>query len=361
MMVSLLAGITVAAFLGLWQIPLKFMLYYHPERAALWFIKPLVFLTTSNINTRVTSTFIEYSGVNVYAGYLTIMITLLLTPLVLYFKKISLSWKLVSALSLGLLLVNLVLTKGRAAYITLIATLIYIACQNDRLRRPLLMAILIASICAVTAVPMVRNSVLEIFSATSVSNQERALIYKPAFEQALNRPIFGYGDGHSGRKVVMDKSTGQWIESKDKVYFTIYTAKDRQAQADYYASKGIIAIQRPHNIFLTTIIDTGLFGCLALIYLFICLIQATRTLYLKRKDDLQYIFALGLSGAFISIVVYGLFHDSLNARPYAMLFWILLGLTGAALKVTTEHKSGKTYVTRGKKAINKRRKKKKQE
>jgi O-antigen ligase len=343
---AILSSAIVVAILGFFQLPLK----HSDILAANPLFKPLLFLTTSSSPSRVCSTFIEYTGVNVYSGYLIIIFILLFTPFLFLHRKLSNTWKLAGTISALILLFNLVLTKGRAAYIALFATLLYVFWQNKHLQKALLFGLSLLTIGSILFVPLVRDTVLDIFNSKSTSNQERAQIYLPALRQIAERPLFGFGDGHAGRKIIRDQRNGRWEAFDVNEYFDprfkkITTYDEKQA---YYAAHGIRVINRPHNIYLTTAIDTGLFGLCAFLYLFYVLLLATITLYKKYPDKPEGVIALALSGAFLSIVAYGFLHDSLNARPYAMLFWILIGLTGTTLKLVSTSKSGKRQVASGK-------------
>ncbi len=347
---AIISSAVIVAFIGFFQIPLR----HSVSLAANPLMQPLLFLKASDHPSRVCSTFIEYSGVNVYAGYLAAVLMLLLVPLILNIKKLNWRSLLGNVLAAAILLASLVLTKGRAAYIALFLSFCCVFWQVRALRRPLMTGLVAVSIAAFILVPPVQYAILDIFDRTSSSNQERAVLYGPAFRQILQRPLTGFGDGHSGRKIVFNKAAGAWEESHDKTYFSFTSIQSVYDKAEYYRKKGIVQIQRPHNIYLTTMIDMGIFGLAALIYLFYALISSLLAIYRKKANTHEGLLALAFAGVFFSYAAYGLLHDSLNARPYAMLFWILIGMTGATLNNMSSVKSGKRRVASGKRKQKKR-------
>ncbi|MFC1517573.1 O-antigen ligase family protein [Candidatus Margulisiibacteriota bacterium] len=331
---ALIGGITSVSILGL----LQFFFRLKPSLVDIIFFKPFSFLRVWNHPTRISGTFISQSGVNVYSAFLIAIIALLIAQFILYkWASLKRSSHIIYLSCLILLLINLVLTRGRAAYIALFGALLFMFFQNKKRRQHLIITLLIISSLMLIFIPTVRITLADIFSTTSSSNQERLAIYKPALKQLIKKPIFGWGDGHSGRKVIFNKKINKWEESKDKRYFVYTSRKTLAEKTAYYKAKGIIPIQRPHNIYLTTFIETGILGFFALIYLFYTLITRSLAFYQKKKLSVEFkSLFLGLVGAFFTIVAYGFLHDSLNSRPYAILFWILIALTTSSIKLANK-------------------------
>lgn len=328
---ALILGITFSGLFGFLQIFLKNNLDFVVSGWG----KTFSFLTDYAHPSRISATFLSQSGVNVYSAYLIAIIPLVLIPLIFQYKKINPLVRFSSSIILLILFCNLIMTKGRAAYIALFGALFYTFFQNRKQRKILLSALIIFSLCSIIFIPKVRLTIFDIFNTQSSSNLERVAIYAPAIQQALQRPLFGWGDGHAGRKVIYNKKARKWEKSKDKKYFVFTSIKSLDEKAAYYKKQGIVPIHRPHNIYLTTLIETGLLGFIAFIYLFYILIKLTNKFYwIKGLDPGLKSQFLGVSGAFVSIALYGFLHDSLNSRPYAILFWVLIAFASILIKLS---------------------------
>ncbi|MBU0580041.1 MAG: O-antigen ligase family protein [Candidatus Margulisbacteria bacterium] len=241
----------------------------------------------------------------------------------------------------SVLFINLILTKGRAAYLVLFGTFFYIFFQDKKNQKLLILGLILISICTILFIPKVRLTITDIFNKTSSSNQERLAIFVPAITQALEKPITGWGDGHAGRKVKNNIKTKHWEKFEVNEYFDpiLKQLKSIEEKKNYYKTHQIIAIQRPHNIYLTTLIETGLIGFMAIIYLFYTLINLTnKYFFMKLKDFELKVYFLSLSGSFASIALYGLLHDSLNSRPYAILLWVLISMTCMLINLSQKTK-----------------------
>lgn len=97
-----------------------------------------------------------------------------------------------------------------------------------------------------------------------------------------------------------------------------------------------IIVDKPHNLYLQTAINTGLPSLLALLSLFtLYSFHSLRSFWRSNFDNLFSIVGVGLFIAFIGYAVAGLFNDSLIS--VAPVFWVLLGL-GISINLILEEK-----------------------
>ena len=96
-----------------------------------------------------------------------------------------------------------------------------------------------------------------------------------------------------------------------------------------------IVVDKPHNLYLQTIVSTGLISFLALIVLFAtyCLL-CFRHIRMLDQDDIRRWMSIGIFVAICGYLIAGLFNDSVVS--VAPIFWILWGLgIGLASSLTT--------------------------
>ncbi|HHX59701.1 MAG TPA: O-antigen ligase family protein [Epulopiscium sp.] len=97
-----------------------------------------------------------------------------------------------------------------------------------------------------------------------------------------------------------------------------------------------IVVDKPHNLYLQTMVSTGLVSLLALLVLFItyCILWFRHIRSLD-QDDIRRWMSIGIFAAICGYLIAGLFNDSVVS--VAPVFWILwglgIGLTGSKQKV----------------------------
>lgn len=86
-----------------------------------------------------------------------------------------------------------------------------------------------------------------------------------------------------------------------------------------------IIVDKPHNIYLQTGLNTGIISLLALLGLFIMYFISGLRIYWKRSfDNLFEICGLGIFTAVVGYLIAGLFNDStISVSP---VFWVLMGI-----------------------------------
>ena len=98
-----------------------------------------------------------------------------------------------------------------------------------------------------------------------------------------------------------------------------------------YHGNTTLILDKPHNMYLQTILNTGLLSLLALLAIFLFYFKSTINL-LKKKNNLSILISIGILGYLLC----GLFYDS--SVTVAPLFWALLGIG-----VSVNQKSLDTY------------------
>jgi len=105
------------------------------------------------------------------------------------------------------------------------------------------------------------------------------------------------------------------------IYFPQY---DFLAKLKYYGTGGIF-VDKPHNMYLQTALNTGVVSLLALLALFGIYFVSSIKIYIK-EDFTTFLPTAGLAcfAAFCGYAVAGLFNDSVVS--VAPVFWVLLGM-----------------------------------
>lgn len=246
-----------------------------------------------------------------FGNYLLLPISLLLSNLLVNRDNPN---KVHQWLLLILLIINLVLTVSRGAYLALIAVIIFIIITvprrviNPRFVLVSLVSLIIAAVGSVTFLGLGPEQALEKFTrhaqiadlGQSESTQSRLDEFKRSFDAWKGEPVVGIGPGNYG------------------------------AYALDYPSKGEIKnYPIVNNQYLETLAETGLVGFLLLLIMIAILLYRSALSFRIVKNPLLKSMLIGSTAAFIGLLVQYNFFSTL----YIIHVWIMIGLLIAVQNV----------------------------
>ena len=283
-----------AAFTGLvgaWQMVARYT-------TNLW----LDFELHTDIPLRVMSTF---DNPNVYGTYLLLAIPVAAACIVFlrgWFLKIC------AAGVCGLLLVNLLMTYSRGAYVALaLGIAVFVLIMEKRL--------IVLSLPAVLALPFVLPSSVLNRLLSIVNFADTSTLFRFAIYQGSIRII---GD-------FWMSGVGQGIEAFHIVY-------------PYYALAAAGTLHS-HNLFLQILIELGLIGFLVFIAILACFFRGLATLIRHTQDTRVKVMAASMVASMIGFLAQGMFdHNFFNYR-LMLVFYLFIGISMAFVRVYREHQN----------------------
>ena len=252
--------------------------------------------TFTDVSTRVYSTF---SNPNVLGEYLIVIASLAIGML---WKTKDVRYKLVYLVQTGLAVLCLFMTNSRGSMIGLfIAIALFILLAEKRL--------IIFGIAGLIALPFILpqsiwTRIISILSLSDSSSHYRISIYKASINMIKDFWVTGIG-----------------ISAFNRIY-PIY-------------SYGAAYAYHSHNIFLQVFIEMGIVGFSVFMAVIILFIQK---LYFGVRNSLngnQYIIAV-IFGGFVGFLFQGLADYLWFDYRIILLFWTIIGLGIAAVKVNAE-------------------------
>jgi len=271
--------VTSALFTGLYG----FMQVLSGQRNMTWVDKKLF----EELGMRVFSTFLNP---NVYGEYLLLAIPVAIAAIV--FVKRPLMKLYYTAVS-AVLLVNLGLTYSRGCYLAIVfAVFVFVLIMEKRL-----IAFLSAGIFILPAVlpASMLNRLLSITNLEDSSSKYRLSIYQASVRLLQRFWPSGIGQG--------------------------YDAFNRAFPL--YAFNGVTA-SHSHNLFLQVFIETGIFGFLAFLAIFLCYYKSLVPVIYKTKDIKYKWMAAVLMALMAGFVLQSLFDYSFYNYKVYMLFFVVL-------------------------------------
>ena len=206
--------------------------------------------------------------------------------------------RLVAAVVLGLVLVGIILTLSRAAYLAMaiLAAVLVLSVQSRRWRIWMVGALAVITLL-VLEVPFINQRIATLNSSAAL----RTSIYGQALRMLSERPIFGAGiDGFPIRVAPFRPGT-QVIE--------LY----------------------PHDIWLTTWSEIGLLGVVAFAIIFFGVLwRGARAL--PQATDIYRPILWGCVCAMILLLVHGLFDSPYWKNDFAVQFWLVAALQVVAAR-----------------------------
>jgi len=228
----------------------------------------------------IRASFNHYNG---FAGYL-VMAFFIAIGWIMYLKKI---WvRLIVALLSFLIIINLLLTYSRGAWISfLLVSLVFIWVISYKKKKILFGLFLIFFAIAVINISSVRERFLLIFQ--SGGDSDRFRVWKLAMSMVKDSPLLGKGLG---------------------LFMSFFR--------DYSPN---ILIQYAHNCYLQMLAETGFIGFLPFLWFLIELMR-TACKRIQGKNDF---LLMGLFAAVSAFLVHMFFDTHLYSLKSAILFWLI--------------------------------------
>lgn len=275
----ILFGSGFVALLGLYQ--------YFTERLIL---KNFIADYTFGVNVRVTSIF---SNPNTFAAFIIILIFPLL--MVAIYEK-NLYKRIAYSVILVLLIVNLIMTFSRSAWIGLILGLTILTIVWNK---KLLGVLVILLSIGVVASP-IRSRFLDLFSKTV--NDDRIKIWKTYIQMIKDHTLLGVGNGNGLN--MYDYYIAKYPE-------LMYNSHTR------YPS---------HNSYLKVFSEIGIFGVIAFIAILVVVLIIINKYYNKVNDGFMKAVYIGLFASISSICFMNLYDNLFFVPKMIMIFWILVAI-----------------------------------
>ncbi len=202
----------------------------------------------------------------------------------------------------GLLLICLLLTQSRGAWLGFFAGFLFVSLSIDKKTFLAVISVLVILVILVSTLgPVVVKEQLKSFFNLrgDLSTQDRVIIWATGWRMFLDRPIFGHGLGTFMR--VFEK----------------------------YRPPKYNEIVYAHNSFLQIASEIGTVGLLIFLWFVCSLIKTARRKYIATDDIFLKAATVGILGGIVSYLVNSFFDSTLFSLPLAVLFWSLAGLLSA--------------------------------
>lgn len=247
---------------------------------------------------KVTATF-QFS--NNLAGYL---ITILPIPISLAIHRATNRKTRLFLIGLSaLLIVCLLLTRTRGAWLGFILALLFVCLFNGK--KVFLSAILFLIILALLSPSAIKDQIKSFATlSTDVSTDDRMIIWNTGWKMFIDKPFFGHGLG------------------------TFMSVFGKYKPEDY------IEIVYAHNCYLQMAAETGIFGLLIFLWFVAALLKGAVFKVLKFKDKFLKATLIGIVGGILAYLVHSFVDTHLYSLPLAVLFWAMAGL--AATKIESK-------------------------
>jgi len=235
----------------------------------------------------------------------------MLSPLavVLLWSQVEIQWRVLSGISLLIVLPVLVLTQSRGAFIGLAIALVFVAAyRNHLVRWALPLAVLVIAL-VVYRVGLAQVAEIVLITDTTSSVRDRFEIWTRALYIIQDFPYTGIGPGTYG--IVTPILYPFFLLGPDAI------------------------VAHPHNIYLGAAVDFGIPGFITFIALTTTCLLVTLTglRRSKRSAFIENLF-LGLFAGFIVYLVHGMFDQTTFSTKNGVALWAMMGLsTGVWLRL----------------------------
>lgn len=239
----------------------------------------------------VTSTFTHYNN---FGGYIVVILSVA-SALFLssnYFRVSEISLLIFTIFSTA----TLILTFSRGSWLAAIASFIFVSIISKRNLKRLIPVFLLIFIMFLF--PLFHDRFFLIFETSG--DRDRLLYWKAAIKMIQEHPLLGTG-------------VGTFMANFSKYLPNLYPA---------YA----------HNCYLQIFAETGVFSLLAFVAFVASFIYLGIKKFIVSKDYLL----LGLLTGVVGFLVHSFFDTDLYSLSLAILFWVLVGLIFARLRVTNK-------------------------
>jgi len=204
----------------------------------------------------------------------------------------------VKIFSIGILIIGLLMTYTRSAYLALFVGLFYklIISKSSDIRWKIIFVSLIGMFFLIILfVGNFHERIIETFAMADASEYVRYYSWKVLLDEIISHPLFGIGPGLSIFILAPGAAELGWTDT----------------DVDKFA---------PHNALLTFWSDVGTLGFLVFLWLIFIAMRADRRAAYDNNDRFHFLIE-SLKGAFLAWTVHVFFHPELT-----IWFWILLGL-----------------------------------
>lgn len=208
------------------------------------------------------------------------------------------------------ILISLYATVTRGSYLGFAAGAVVVALiRNKMLLIPLVAVVLLV---VLFASPYVESRIKSIFDIHHPENASRMMLWKTGLRMWAEYPVFGIGD----------------IDAHE--LYLQYMDPDDPAEHGHF-----------HNVPMQFLVTLGTFGFIVVMAMFVQIVRVEWNAYRKLKQDwFAGSLALGALAVFTGFHVAGLTEWTFGDQEVVILFWISLGFTLAALRLTPPENQG---------------------
>ncbi|MBI1807967.1 MAG: O-antigen ligase family protein [Ignavibacteria bacterium] len=243
-------------------------------------------------------------------GGIKMFVMILLLPFLIH-PSTPRKWKIYSLVCMIPLLIGLVLTQTRSAWLGFIAGVFTIGIMKNK---KVIIALLILIVVFLLVAPQdFRTRAASIFDPTMSSNITRIHMITTGWRMFLDRPIAGWGD----------------IDLRQ--YYVAYITPLDDAEGGHL-----------HNNIMQLLVTLGIIGFVAIVAVFVAIFKlefaAARSL---AGHWLYGSAALGCFAAYIGFQVSGLFEWNFGDHEIAVLLWFTVGLALASQRLYEGYSSSK--------------------
>ena len=248
------------------------------------------------LKTRVVGTF---DNPNVFAEYLEHIIP---ATLVLFFTMRKRLNKLLAALVGGAMVLCLIMTFSRAAWLGFAAAVLFIFVLKFSKYIPALIA---GGIAAVPLLPrVVLTRIMTIGNVRDTSNAYRMNAWEGTLNMIRDFWITGVGFGY-------------WAFKNTFLEYSI----------------GGTLVWHSHNMYLELAAEMGIFGLLTFLWVMFLIFKSVIKFSRTSKDKYLNYMSVALAGSILSLMVHGIAEHILYMPKSILLFWLIVGLIMATLNI----------------------------
>lgn len=246
---------------------------------------------------------------NTFGGFLVWALALFLS---LLFSRVRGGLRTLALIGVVIAVPALVFTLSREALIAFSAGALLIAVVIDR--RFLLLLVLGAAMLPIADPHLVQRFTYALSSGylTTSSSYGRLLFWSRGLQAFLAQPILGWGPGRFGGSVAHIYGSPVYV---------LYGL----------GFKPIIDSQH-----VQTLVELGIVGYIAYIWLGLAAVRAGLRLYRQDLDPFWRAIGLALAAGTIGIYIQSLFASLMETHPVIIVFWLIFGMVAWRLKSTRE-------------------------
>lgn len=273
---------------------------------------------------RLVATFEYHSRI---AKYISLLLPIAVC-LFLWYKD------MVSRLSLAFLVLlcgfSLVLTMSRTSWIAILITMLFV---GFAVQKKLLMVIVIG-VCALLIFILPAKFIthaktiaqVDKFFASKKILGARLLCWKASISMIQDHPLLGIGPGKKNFRDAFQLYGGKIKEAEKQIKKEKASVQPKEIKIKKKtAVKGVEKLSHAHNLFLHILVETGVVGLLAFLWLFVMVFYSAVKSRKSLKSGYEKALLLGITASLISIFLHGL-TDSFWKKPDVLFLWYIICL-----------------------------------